>query len=305
MAQQFLLYVGNAYLVVFIIAVGLALWLPKTTSTKLLAGVSTAIVLGLPIISALIAVRKQERIAEVQQQRTDVAYARFQERCKTAGTKIVRTVDDVDGVLLVKLRPASTLDDHANPMWPGAAMALEASGESYIRTFISRTWDAQYYDESTRGFRYFDRPRLRPRYRYVEAMDATDQKRYRYSLKREPNDESANGVPNKLPQYLREEASGPAPRYAVDFEDIVDSEDRKVWIAGTVLRVIDQQTGEVIAEQTRFLMDGGQGAIGGNRFPWGHAASSALKCPLKEPQGGNDTQTRDFVNQVLKPTQRD
>lgn len=50
--------------------------------------------------------------------RAQKAQAMFQERCKTAGEKIYRTAEDVEGILLMKLRPSGinygsqlTMDD--------------------------------------------------------------------------------------------------------------------------------------------------------------------------------------------------
>jgi len=44
---------------------------------------------------------KDERQARLQK-----AEAMFAERCKNAGEKIYRTVDDVEGIFLMKLRPS-------------------------------------------------------------------------------------------------------------------------------------------------------------------------------------------------------
>ena len=46
--------------------------------------------------------------------------AYFEEKCKTvAGEKIYRTVADVEGVLLMKVRPLTTETELQDPMWPG------------------------------------------------------------------------------------------------------------------------------------------------------------------------------------------
>lgn len=48
--------------------------------------------------------------------------ALFDERCKTvAGEKIYRTVEDVEGIVLLKVRPQRSDADLSSRDWPGAA----------------------------------------------------------------------------------------------------------------------------------------------------------------------------------------
>lgn len=98
-------------------------------------------------------------------------------------------------------------------------------------------------------------------------------------------------------------AKGPAPRYGVTYDDITTPEERKNWIAGSSLRIIDLKTNEVIAERIGYMIDRGMGNNSGGRSPWQHAAKWA--CP-KFPGGQSletlwvHGQTRDFTEQVLK-----
>jgi hypothetical protein len=97
-------------------------------------------------------------------------------------------------------------------------------------------------------------------------------------------------------------ASGTRPRYAVDYEDIVDPADRAYWVAGTRIKVIDQQTGEVIAQLTRFVWDSGFGVSTTGRWPWSHASSRVdQQCPYT--LGDRSHITRYFVDTVLIPKQ--
>ena len=95
----------------------------------------------------------------------------------------------------------------------------------------------------------------------------------------------------------------PAPRYGIIYEDISTPEDRKFWIAGSSLKVIDTTTKEVIGERIGYMMDPGQGNKSGGRSPWFIAAHHA--CPAFDginpgvPQGG---QTDIFVEKVLNPS---
>ena len=93
----------------------------------------------------------------------------------------------------------------------------------------------------------------------------------------------------------RSVALDPAPRFGVTFDDLVDADDRKHWIAGSIVKVVDLRDNEEIARHTRFVFDQGIGNRGGARQPWG----SALMCPVVGPSYA--AKTRHFVDQVLKP----
>ncbi|MBL8396581.1 MAG: hypothetical protein JNL84_00335, partial [Candidatus Accumulibacter sp.] len=118
--------------------------------------------------------------------------ALFEEKCKTvAGEKIYKTVPEVEGLLLMKIRPLSGEREHSHLMWPGAAFAREATGNEYIDTFLG------YENESGNGLtreRYPITPNMRgivgtarqdqysrPGYHWVEVLDEKDGKRYRYT----------------------------------------------------------------------------------------------------------------------------
>ena len=102
------------------------------------------------------------------------------------------------------------------------------------------------------------------------------------------------------PRVKRAEIKGPTARYAVDFEDLVDPEDRDLWIAGTVIRMIDRQTGELLAEYAEYAFDPGMGSGAGGRSPWQYAGSHGqTRCPRTEWM--THSHTRYIVDQVLKP----
>lgn len=63
--------------------------------------------------------------------------ALFEEKCRTvAGEKIYRKVENVEGLLLLKVRPQAGGAQWSNRDWPGAAFALEARADEYITTFL-------------------------------------------------------------------------------------------------------------------------------------------------------------------------
>ncbi len=82
---------------------------------------------------------REEYLARIKQ-----AEALYKDKCeKVAGIKIYKTVPDVEGVLLMKIRPERTDRELADPNWPGAAFGREGYGDSYIRSFLGDEHPAQ------------------------------------------------------------------------------------------------------------------------------------------------------------------
>ena len=237
-----------------------------------------------------------------RQARSNTARALFEKRCEKAGVKISRTVDNVEGVFLLKLRSSRiNFDDQFVLDDP---YGNDFGGDAYIRTTLRGALPP-----------IKERTPLSPPdilgFLYVEAIDPVDGKRYRYTgSKRLIDHESGNFnfgnyVKSKILQFVvdRVPAPGPAPRYGVTDDDISTREDREHWIAGSSLRVVDLQTNEVIAERIVYMYDPGQGSQGGNRSPGLMAASFA--CPaLPGRPAWQARQTVQFVQQVLKHTEK-
>ena len=289
---------------------------PKRASMKKFP--LSALVLVL-VLSALLTACAAPGAAQKKQdahKRVQTAQALFQERCKTAGEKIYQTADHVEGIFLMKLRPKQAnfsdqyeLDD---------PYGSDLGGDAYIQSFLRGS-----YQHQTTGA---PAPGSPPRtgYSYVEALDPSDGKRYRYTgsvkavgkmdatapnvqidLKRNPNFD-LNIYSFVLDRTL---ATGPMPRYGVTYEDISTREEREYWIAGSVLKVMDLQTQKVMAERIGYMMDPGQGNTLGGRSPWllaaNHACPSfqrnALKASRQPGFASQAHQTQDFVEKVLKP----
>jgi hypothetical protein len=245
------------------------------------------------------------------------AEALFQERCKKAGEVIHRTAEDVEGVLLLKIRESYNHNDQYRMDDP---YGHESTGDDYVKGFfLEPTLQANKYasPEVLEGIRRDYRG-----YRYVDALDPKDGKRYRYTgsmkavgkmdanahnvqvdLKRNPNFDLNiyRFVLDKIP------VPDPAPRYGVTYEDISTREERDYWIAGSSLKVIDLKSNEVMAERIGYMMDRGQGNSSGGRSPWLMAADNA--CPSFRPSEARVPgstyqlgQTRKFVTKVLKPS---
>jgi len=263
---------GNLYLLFALAGICTALWFGKTLIRKLVYAVLVLALFIAPIVPEIYRTTEyRSKLAEAQ--------ALFEERCKTAGEKIYKTVDGVEGVLLMKVRQYDAAQ--SNPMMAGAAAAHESYGDFYIRSFLLYERDAG--NLATRSLIEDTTTSSRPGYRFVDVVDPVDQKRYRYTLAADT-------------RVKREEAAGPIPRFGITFDDIIDPDERKYWIAGSTVKVVDLRTQETLAEFKRYVIEPGQGSQSGQRTPWLFAEG----CNMKTSYGRDSP--RLFVDQVLKPT---
>jgi hypothetical protein len=250
-------------------------------------------------------VQAQEPGALSIQERVQRGKALFDEKCKTvAGEKIYKTVPDVDGVLLLKVRPKAGDREWADRMWPGAAFALEATADDYVNTLLGFEHSAdrtEPVNPSSRGYIGIDyqptNPSNLPGYRYVDVIDEKDGKRYRYVGRwEEPWQKDKSYLKGYIKFYLDKTPAppDPAPRYAVTYEDHVVPEERALWLASSTVKVIDRQSNEVLGEMTRYAWSAGVPSSA-NPSPW----LTAYKCPGHGV--GANAATRKFVDQILLP----
>lgn len=286
--------IGYVYVAIVFIGLGLALWLPKRLWEKLVLAVAVLSLASIiPLQQKQVEQKQQVQVDEFKQ-RYDKAKAVFDEKCKGAGEKIYKTVDNLEGVLLLNIRQAA---EHKHPNWPDAGHPYEYGGDSYVESFLSFEYETQYLDPKKkmpagmRGQLYFykaDRGSLMMNgFEFVDVKQA-DGKVLRYQ--REGAGENSRLI-NK--QVLAKPA-----RYAVAIENSLDPEERKHWVAGTKVIVKDTKTGEILAERQAYAFEPGLGSTVGFRTPW----LEAVMCP--QPQSATQrTMTRFFVDQVIKPVQ--
>jgi hypothetical protein len=228
----------------------------------------------------------------------------FNEKCATvAGEKIYRKVENVEGVLLMKVRPQAGDTEWANRDWPGAAFARETTGDGFITSFLGYEYPFTTLREASprpitpksRGYVSSDlRPGGLPGYRWVEVVDEKDGQRYRYVLVQKPRPTSKIGwidtVLDKAPS-----PSPTPPRYGVTYEDHVIPDERYLGVASSTVKVLDLQTKEVLGEMIRYAWSPGAPSRV-NPSPW----LTAYRC------GGMhssviDTTTRQFADEILVP----
>jgi len=215
------------------------------------------------------------------------AYALFKARCMMAGEKIYKTVENVEGILLLNLRRAGRYD-YRNPYWPDAGLPREHTGDNYIRDFLDLE-----HRTTLQSVRHFSPQMDLNRdikflgYSYVDVMEGEKFVRYRYK-------EKGHG------ELLRESiSSAELARYGVSFTNDVIPEDREHWVAGTTVTILDTLHQEILAEKTWYSFAITR-AIEPNDM---HSWSEARVCPEIPRSEEVSHQTRKFVDQVLKPKQ--
>ena len=106
--------------------------------------------------------------------------------------------------------------------------------------------------------------------------------------------------PSAEPPYFRtiESISKPVSRFALTWEDVSTPKDRAHWVAGSRLRVVDQESGAIVAERIGFLIEPALGSRAGQRRPWLSAKSKSNTCPE-----AHDWTDRWFVLSVLNSTE--
>ena len=239
---------------------------------------------GLAVAGLLYAVGQVEKMQERREaeaeeaawhKRYDPAKARFDQLCQNAGEKIYRTADNVDGILLLKVRgdDEKYQSNRYNPlkdqMWEDAAVESESKREGYIEEFLLR---------SNLSF---------PRYIYADVLQK-DNSIIRYSIYKVNQ------------EWVEDKQLNPHPRarYAVTYENDISWENRKHWIAGTTIKVIDTKTNELMAEKTMyaFVPELGYSKFEQNPNPWGRG----MRCPSGESEFEQRTVT--FAIKVLIPS---
>lgn len=242
----------------------------------------------------------------------------FEEKCRTvAGEKIYRKVENVEGIVLLKVRPERGDRELSDRMWPGAAFARESTADWYITSFLGYEHSSSQKGEPvtaqrrgyiTSEFRP-DNPSNLPGYRFVDVIDEKDGKRYRITGSNKIVGRKDIHAPNvkleldRNPNYDlnvyrwtldRVPAPNPSPRYGVTFEDHVLPEERMLGLASSTVKVLDLQTGEVLGELIRYVWSPG-GPSRTNPVPW----LTAYRCP--DHAVGTGEATRKFVDQILIP----
>ncbi len=286
-ARDFLGIVFYLYIGICATALMLALWLPKGKESKMAAAILVIVLASILPIKAFLVYREEKQAADAFKVRYDKAKALFDERCKSAGEKVYKTVENVDVIYLSNPRPKSSNADRADQNWKFAGLPGEYGGDAGILSFL--LWEHmqkdQRKDDPDRATRSYLNDNLSemPGYKFVDVKQS-DGSIERNSL--------ASGY--KLRVQVLE---SPPVIYEVINTDISSQEDREHWIAGIKVQVRNNKSNETLAEKVWYAFEPGLGDTDGSRSPWGFA----LVCDMS---GYGNSPTRYFVDQILKPSKR-
>lgn len=252
------------------------------------------------------------------QRKSEAGVALWEERCRTtAGERIYRSVDGVQGVVLFGVR-GNSHRDLADPMWPGAAFAKELGDEYYIETFLGYEHSGSRevpVSSERRGYinLSYDENNLSnlPGYQYVDVVETKLGERYRYTRSREIVSQKDLQAPDIKREFMEnpdfdvnvyrwvlraEPAPEEIPRYGIIIEDQVIPEERAVGVASSIVRVVDNEAKEVLGELVRYAWAAPRSSA--NPTPWLRART----CP--GVSGTSYGMTRKFVDKVLIPYSR-
>jgi hypothetical protein len=212
--------------------------------------------------------------------------AKFEEYCKNSGEKIYQTAQNVDSVLLLRVRGERERLDPSyshriDPAWEDAPMYSSEgywpyTNEAYIARFFRYYSDD--YDHSNNEERFIES------YKYVDVLQP-DNSIVRYN-------NISELIPNPTPGIKLNNT--PHARYAVTYETIAKPEDRPYWLVGAVIKVIDTQNNQLMAEKTIYRYAARYGETKGRIDPWYHSQP----CPQDTR---NNKETIVFVRKVLHP----
>ena len=272
---------GIALVTIIAMAIGFKFTARKN---RLWVGLLIAVAVPYSCISPLVheLKRDQQKAAEEDaewRKRYDPAKARFDQLCQNAGEKIYRTADNVDGILLLKVRgddekyQSNRYNPRKDQMWEDAAVESDWFRNGYIDGFLPYTMRNF---QSSSGYTYVD---VLQKDNSIIRYSGDWQITLNHPFHTEPN-----------PKF-------PA-RYAVTYENDISWENRKHWIAGTTIKIIDTKTNELMAEKTMyaFVPELGYSKYEQNPNPWGRG----MRCPAGESEFEQRTVT--FAIKVLIPS---
>lgn len=282
----------------------------KSTKLPLSFGVARAafVATSFALLVACGSTPTKREIPTAVQERREQGMAMWKSRCEKSGVFVHRTVNDVEGIYLINVRLRSNFGESEEEQYAlDDPYGHDSTGDIYIHNFLR----GFHHHPKGKPSPYQDAPRIG--YDFVEAIDPKDGKLYRFTSRIEEPWLTDKRYLKGVTQLVLERTpiERRSARYGVKFEDISTRQERDYWIAGSSLKVIDLETGEVLGERIGYMIDWAQGSRAGNRSPWLFAADNACpnflhgeprRAPAASSQPG---QSLDFVERVLKTKYRE
>ncbi len=262
---------GALYWIVALGAVGAAAYFPASRRSKAVA--ATAVLVLFWAVPTKLAI---DGVLHARYARD--AWAHFKKLCaEKSGEKIYKTFTGVKSVLVVKPLPPATEKDLYDQYWYGDPYS---DASTYRRTEASALRLASKTAPVASG-------RNGVGYDFVELPADSRQGTTRFFY----------SPGSRTHETSRHESAD--SRFGISWEDVSTPEDRKHWIAGSRLRVMDLSDNSVVAERFGYLIEAGFGSTAGQRRPWQNARGigpNQRSCPEV-----HDWSDRWFLLKVLKP----
>ncbi|UOO91155.1 hypothetical protein LVJ82_09415 [Vitreoscilla massiliensis] len=205
--------------------------------------------------------QEKNQALQIRKEKYLAAKAVFDERCKNAGFKVYRTVENVEGVTLLNVWPDEK--QYENQMWEYAGLPKAFGGEEYFQGFLAwRVWDLTSNHFKNQGF-VSSRPivfkeKHMGRYKNINGYQFVDLFKNNEYYRYQPTD--LFDIPNSINDIPSKVVTKPS-RYTIGFENPISVTDRNLWIATTKAIIKDSQTGELLAEAEWHTFHGAQGKI--------------------------------------------
>jgi hypothetical protein len=161
--------------------------------------------------------------------------------CKSAGSFITSKVNRLEGIRLDSTREDRSFDRYADRNWIDAGLPLERVGQEFIASFL----DFYFYDsDMSPEFPTHTSMRvIMSGFKFVDVKQV-DSSYLRYKLANK-DDISKGMISEKI-------SNDKVARYAVSVSQLGSKEDRKHWIAGSLVRMIDTKTKNTLGEYRSF-----------------------------------------------------
>ena len=222
----------------------------------------------------------------------------FDERCKNAGETIYQTVQDVEGITLLKVwgdSPNNNAHTKMTKQWEFAGLPDEMGEEGYIESFLY-WWVASYMDNDVfvSSYHPLTNKKLMDEYK---KTDRVNQGYHFVDVLRHNGSYLRYRLTDDEWQMNKEAINKPA-RYAVTFDNPIIQEERNRWIATTTVTILDTETNTILAKKQWYAFEETRGQRYLEPTQW----LGAIVCPKTE-RGSHEI--RSFVQRVLIPKQEE
>lgn len=245
-------------------------------------------VIGAPVayVSLVLAIWVTATWYEDLPDANDLRY--FRALCKArAGDKIVKTVTDVDGILL--MRPMEDMKTQLRRRSESGDYEQFEMEDAYFR--------AVGQNETVPSLFFHPRNSRSGAYAFFEMAQEPVGALRQFYLSEPSGRPPREGQPDvRLRVVLRRDVTTHQARYGYTWQDISTREMREKWIAGGKTTIFDLATGEVLGERTGFVIIQNPS----RRKQMWRADAANKTCPEGAPRAG----FRDFILGVLKPPER-